>query len=339
MISMSDGRLAPAHPEAVVSGDTYRFTILTPRLIRMEWHESGQFVDERSQLVASRDFDVPEFTVTRNDDGGLEIVTEYLRLRYDGKEFSEAGLSVQLVRGATDAHYSIWRYGFVVPQIDGHRGNLHGTARTLDLVDGATELERGVLSISGFSVLEDSSTALLSEDGWISARPESVNHASSDLYFFGYGHDYQAAMRDYHRLSGPNPVIPRYTLGNWWSRYWAYSEEEYLALMDKFEEEKVPLSVAVIDMDWHLVEIDPEIGTGWTGYTWNPELFPDPERFLADLHRRGLATTLNLHPADGVRRHEKAYPDMAKALGMDPAEELPIEFDVTSREFVDAYLK
>ena len=339
MISMSDGRLAPAHPEAVVSGDTYRFTILTPRLIRMEWHESGQFVDERSQLVASRDFDVPEFTVTRNDDGGLEIVTEYLRLRYDGKEFSEAGLSVQLVRGATDAHYSIWRYGFVVPQIDGHRGNLHGTARTLDLVDGATELERGVLSISGFSVLEDSSTALLSEDGWISARPESVNHASSDLYFFGYGHDYQAAMRDYHRLSGPNPVIPRYTLGNWWSRYWAYSEEEYLALMDKFEEEKVPLSVAVIDMDWHLVEIDPEIGTGWTGYTWNPELFPDPERFLADLHRRGLATTLNLHPADGVRRHEKAYPDVAKALGMDPAEELPIEFDVTSREFVDAYLK
>ena len=338
MISMSDGRLAPAHPDAVVTGDTYRFTVLSPRLIRMEWNENGEFVDQRTQLVVSRDFPVPSFSVTLLPGGGLEILTDYLRLRYDGREFSEAGLTVALLKGATDVHYSAWRYGFDYPQMLPHRGNLLGTARTLDYIDGATDLEPGVLSTFGFAVVDDSRTALLSEDGWIASRP-ATDRPSKDLYLFGHGRDFAAAMRDYHRLAGPTPVVPRYVLGNWWSRYWSYSEDEYLALMDRFDAERVPLSVAVIDMDWHLVEIDPDLGTGWTGYTWNKELFPDPERFLADLHQRGLATTLNLHPADGVRAHEDAYPQMAEATGIDPDSRLPVEFDVTSREFVDAYLR
>jgi alpha-glucosidase (family GH31 glycosyl hydrolase) len=29
-----------------------------------------------------------------------------------------------------------------------------------------------------------------------------------------------------------------------------YKQDEYMALMDKFQEEKIPLAVAVVDMDW-----------------------------------------------------------------------------------------
>ncbi|MDF1490004.1 glycoside hydrolase family 31 protein [Tessaracoccus caeni] len=336
---MSDGRPALAHPDAIVAGDTYRFTVLSPRLIRMEWHERGEFVDQRTQLVVSRDFDLPEFTVVQLPDGALEILTEYLQVRYDGKEFSEAGLTVTLLKGATDPHYSSWRYGFRYPQQPPFRGNLLGTARTLDEVDGATELEFGILATYGFAALDDSTSALLSEDGWIAPRPDAGPRGRKDIYLFAHGRDFHAALADFHRLTGPNPLVPRYTLGNWWSRYWPYSEDEYLALMDRFEKERIPLSVSVIDMDWHLVNIDPEIGTGWTGYTWNSELFPDPKRFLDELHQRGLAVTLNVHPADGVRRHEEAYPQMAEAVGIDPASGLPVAFDVTSREFVDAYLR
>ncbi|MEZ5087923.1 MAG: glycoside hydrolase family 31 protein [Tessaracoccus sp.] len=336
---MSDGRPAPAHPDAVVAGDTYRFTVLSPRLIRMEWHESGQFIDERTQLVVARDFEVPRFTVAHLPGGGLEIVTDYLQLHYDGKEFSDAGLTVTLLKGATDPHYATWRYGFEYPQQPPFRGNLLGTARTLDEVDGATELEYGILATYGFALVDDSHTALLSEDGWIAARPDAGPRGRKDLYLFAHGRDFHAALTDFYRLTGPNPLVPRYVLGNWWSRYWPYSEDEYLALMDRFEEERIPLSVSVIDMDWHLVNIDPDIGTGWTGYTWNRELFPDPQRFLRELHDRGLAVTLNVHPADGVRRHEEAYPQMAEAVGIDPDSGLPVAFDVTSRQFVDAYLR
>ncbi|MGO1318178.1 MAG: glycoside hydrolase family 31 protein, partial [Cellulomonadaceae bacterium] len=141
------------------------------------------------------------------------------------------------------------------------------------------------------------------------------------------------------RLTGPTPLLPRYALGNWWSRYWKYTDTEYLGLLDRFDAERVPFSVAVIDMDWHLVDIDPELGTGWTGYSWNRELFPDPPAFLDRLHERGLAVTLNVHPADGVRRHEDHYPAMARALGLDPERGEQIPFDVTDRRFVEAYLR
>jgi alpha-glucosidase (family GH31 glycosyl hydrolase) len=134
-------------------------------------------------------------------------------------------------------------------------------------------------------------------------------------------------------------MLPRWALGNWWSRYHPYSADEYLELLDTFDAERVPLSVAVLDMDWHLVDIDPRFGTGWTGYSWNRELFPDPPSFLAELHRRGLAVTLNVHPADGVRAFEDAYPQVAQDMGVDPATERAVAFDPTDPRFMDSYFQ
>jgi len=160
-----------------------------------------------------------------------------------------------------------------------------------------------------------------------------------DIYVFAYGHDYQAALDAFYAVSGRPPVLPRWALGNWWSRYHRYSADDYLALLDRFDGEGVPFSVAVIDMDWHRVDsVPPQYGSGWTGYTWERSLFPDPEGFLADLHRRGLRVTLNVHPADGVRAFEDAYPAMAEAVGRDPGDDAPVAFDITDRAFLEAYL-
>lgn len=330
--ALGDGRARPADPSAVVLHGHARFTVLTSRLIRMEWSETGSFVDQATSVVVNRAFPVPEFHVTRDGDT-LTVRTDHLELRHGGGPFLADTLSVR-VFGAPDSHYSTWYFGSEPPSEPPWRGNLGGTARTLDGVDGACPLEPGILALHGFAVLDDSGSPVLNGDGWVAARPE-VGH---DLYLFAHGRDFSGALHDYFELAGSTPLVPRYVLGNWWSRYWAYSQDEYLALFDGFAEQRLPFSVAVLDMDWHLVDIDPELGTGWTGYTWNPDLFPDPRGLLSDLHGRGLAVTLNVHPADGVRRHEDAYEETARAMGLDPASGEAIPFDVTSREFVDAYL-
>ena len=87
------------------------------------------------------------------------------------------------------------------------------------------------------------------------------------------------------------------------------------------------------------MDIDPAYGSGWTGYTWNTELFPDPPAFLAALHERGLAVSLNVHPAEGVHAHEEAYPAIARRMGIDPASELPVSFDPTDPDFLEAYFE
>lgn len=314
------------HPDAVVAGDRWRVTVLTPGLLRLEWDEEGVFEDRASTFAVNRALPVPAFDVRRNGDR-LELDTECLHLDYDGQPFSPSGLVVTVTTDVDDPHTSEWRFG---EPADG----LGGTARTLDHADGAVPLGPGVVSRTGIAVIDDSGSFLLADDG-----PAVRRAGTRDLYVFVRGHDYRGAVGDLYAVSGPVPMLPRWALGNWWSRYHPYTADEYLELLDTFEAERVPLAVAVLDMDWHLVDVEPRFGTGWTGYSWNSKLFPDPPAFLAELHRRRLAVTLNVHPADGVRAFEDAYPQMARAMGVDPATEQTVAFDPTDPTFMDAYFE
>ena len=332
--------LSPADPAAIVQTATARFTVLTPSLIRMEYSDSGQFRDAATQTVTSRAFPVSDFKVRHFDSSegpgaGLEIITSEVRLVYAGGPFASHSLSVFLRRKVENTIHAMWYYGDPPFSTNPMATNLGGTTRTLDEVDGETTLDPGLLSTAGVAVLDDSASLPMTADGWVAPR----THPEEDLYFFGYGHRYKEAIADFFKLSGSSPLLPRAVFGNWWSRYHRYSAKEYTSLLSDFQDRGIPLSVAVVDMDWHLVDIDPSLGSGWTGYTWNKDLFPDPQVFLADIHARGMLATLNVHPADGVRAHEDAYEPMAKALGFDPATLEAIPFDIADREFAAAYFQ
>lgn len=312
--------------ENVVQGDCFRFTILTPYLIRMEYDENGSFENRATQTVINRNFEPQSFQVIE-EKNGLQIITDAVHILYDKKKFSANGLTVK-IKGNLTVYQSVWNYSDPVQ-------NLGGTARTLDGADGPVALEQGLLSRNGFSVLDDSNALLFREDGWLEQRKNGI----IDIYFFGYGRNYRKCIKDFYRLTGAIPLLPKYALGNWWSRFYRYTEETYRQLIELFEEEKIPFSVAVMDMDWHLTAIHPRYGSGWTGYTWNRELFPDPAAFMKWLHEKGLRITLNVHPAEGVRAHEEMYEEMAKELGVDYKNEIPIPFDLTNLNFLEAYFK
>ena len=312
---------------AIVQGKNYRFTVLTPSMIRMEYSEKGVFVDKKTQMVVNRTFDVPEYTVNEKN-GELIIETDKARLVYTGGRFAGNNLRIEQ-RNQKVIYESTWHYGDI-----GH--NLKGTTRTLDQANGEIPLQDGLFSMEGWAVISDKGSMLLTEDGWIERR-EDID--AEDLYYFGYGTDYLGCLKDYYKLTGATPILPKYALGNWWSRYYKYTEKSYLELMDRFEKENIPFTVGVIDMDWHLTEIDQKYGAGWTGYTWNKELFPDPKEFMTWLHDHGLKVTLNVHPAGGVQAHEEKYKEMAEAMGRDWEKEEPVNFDVTDQKFLKAYFE
>lgn len=321
---------APLAPdEQQVHGDGWRITVLADGLFRIEQRDrlgadEGGFEDRASAFAIRRDLPPVAFTAERVGNG-ITVTTQRARLRYDGNAFSPNGLVVEMIGADTGR----WRYG--EPTRD-----LGGTARTLDDVDGRTDLESGVVAPGGIAVVDDSESMLFEDDGWIGTRRAGMR----DLYVFAYGREYSAAVQAFYAVSGSPMRLPRWALGNWWSRYHPYSAESYLALIDRFRIEELPFSVAVIDMDWHKVDsVSPRFGNGWTGYSWEPTLFPDPADFLAELHRRGMRTTLNLHPADGVRAFEDRYPQMARAMGVDPDSEAPVPFAPTDPTFLEAYFR
>lgn len=324
MFKLDKSKYNPLAKEtSIIQGEKYRITVLSANLIRFEYHELGEFQDNVTTMVVNREFPDVEFKHYKKD-GLLYLETENLVLTYDEKCPSAYGLQIRVLDSAI-----VWNYGVESPS------NLGGTYRTLDGVDGAIDIGKGLLSKSGYAVIDDSNSAIIDTDGWFQAADSN----RVDIYFFGHGRNYQAAINDFYNLSGSTPLLPRYVFGNWWSRYHKYDENEYRSLIEKFNQKGVPLSVAVIDMDWHITDVDPKYLTGWTGYTWNKELFPDPARFLQYLHDQGLKTTLNIHPAEGIRPFEVQYNAMCKQLGLDPANDEIIEFDFTNPEFVKAYFE
>ena len=341
-----------ADPKAVVTAGNARFTVLTPHLIRMEWAADRKFEDHASLVFLNRKLPVPNFGADRDNLGAVIIQTEALTLTYKGHgKFTAENLTVAFTLNGKKV---TWHPG--MPDT----GNLMGTTRTLDGARGdktKEPIEPGLLSRDGWTVVDDSKRPLFDSDDfsfvngenspwpWVMQRPEGDRQ---DWYFFGYGHDYKQALHDFISIAGRIPLPPRFAFGAWWSRYWAYSDQELDDLVRGFRENNTPLDVLVIDMDWHLTFGPSGAGVkpkdqsghtmGWSGYTWNKLLFPAPEPFLQHMHEEGLKLTLNLHPASGVQPWEEAYPEMARAMGIDPATKQYVPFDITNKKFATNYL-
>ncbi len=314
-----------ADKENIITFNDTRISVLLPGVIRIE---KGVFCDKPTQSFWVRNHGKVDFTSEKKGNK-VTIKTD------------EAEFCVDVSSGKP-----VWakRDGFT-SKCD-NKKNLKGTARTLDQAKGAVRLRDGVISLDGAAVVDDSKSLVIAENGEIIPREGEAK----DIYVFCYGHKYTEAVKALFALCGESPLIPRYALGNWWSRYHAYSEESYINLMIEFKKKNIPLTVATIDMDWHWVNIRkqfPEFNAkwgdyyivmdGWTGYSWNTDLFPDYKRFLNTLHSMGLKTTVNLHPANGVRSFEDMYEDMAKAMDKDPKTGERIDFDITDPRFVNAY--
>ncbi len=325
--------------ENVYIHNSLRFSVITPRLLRIEKDASGKFCDEPTQSVINRNFNecFCKFEINENS---IIIRTENTIFTFSIS--SEKLVSIRLSDGRVVTDF--------------RKGNLKGTKRTLDNVNGKAALEDGVISTEGVAVLDDSASLLLKDDGRVLPRENIV----TDTYYFCYGFDYKDAVRDLFNLTGYAPLIPRFTLGNWWSRYKAYTQDEYTDLMKEFFNRKIPITVATIDMDWHWVDVVKKFGMdalddknkssvlelfynsvfpGWTGYSWNTDLFPDPKGFLKWLKDNNLRITMNLHPASGCKFYEDAYEDFCKFMGIDKSSKKQIRFDITDEKFIEGYFK
>lgn len=338
-IALAQTENPAADPKSIVQAGNVRFTVLTQQLLRLEWAEDGHFEDAASLVFINRRLPVPQFKA-ETAGGWLSLSTNRLRLRYKANsgQFDAENLSIDLdLNGRTVS----WHPGMK------DTGNLGGTLRTLDGVKGDAQLEPGLVSRAGWVLIDDSARPLFDNSPWpwVISRHKA---ARQDWYFFGHGHDYRQALKDFTLVAGKIPMPPRFAFGTWWSRYWAYTDAELKELVEEFESHDVPLDVLVVDMDWHITfgtkwsdkKFDQSGHTlGWTGYTWNKAYFPDPEGFLHWCKEHGLKTTLNLHPAGGVQPHEEHYAEMARAMGIDPSTQKYVPFNITDKKFAENYLK
>ncbi len=320
---------ALANPACVLSGDKYRITVLTERLIRLEYSEEGQFEDSPTELVWYRNFPKPEFNVINNQIN-LIIETKYFSLTYV-KEAPFIGTNLNKMSNLRIDLVGVdktWYYGH--PEIKNFGAPVFQQNKAAD--DDPMFNMRGLYSIDGFASIDDSNSSLLNARGNCTVR----DHKEIDVYVFMYGRDFSLALKDYYMLTGYPALIPRYALGNWWSRNDTYNDETLDELIENFESHHIPMSVLMLNKDWHL-RVEENGKYLKTGFTFNGNLFKNPSELVKRLHERHIRLGVNISPIEGFYPIEAFYETAAKYLNKNENNIIP--FNVYDPKTLDVYLK
>ena len=319
-----DKQRAIANKKNIIQGPNYRFTVLTERLIRLEYNDNGHFVDDPTELVLYRDLKTPEFNL-KEDTNFIVITTKYFKLTYikgksflGGKANPSANLKVDLLN--TDRY---WYYGhpevrnFGLPNSSLAEGGLKG---------------KGIYSAEGLASIDDTNSLILHEDGTVSKN----NELRVDTYLFMYNNDFEEALKDYYQITGFPALIPRYALGNWWSSNENYNDLELKTLIDNFERNEIPLSIIVLDKDWHK-RINIKNKNLRTGFTFNDKYFTNPKAMIDYLHSKNIRIGLSVDPTSGIYNIDTYYNEALKYLKADQSGKIP--YNVLDPKFIDVYLK
>ena len=184
----------------------------------------------------------------------------------------------------------------------------------------------------------------------------------TDLYFFGHGSAYPAALADFTAVGGRPPLLPRWALGPFFSRWFAYADHEERGVLAGHARNGIPLDVQVLDTDWHMgwwhakgfpahppryPDAPPPLAHAiqWTGWDVNKHLLPEVRRLHAHLHARGVATGWNFHlppyvsHSGGVQYTDSVYVALCEALGLDWEEGRPVLGDYSNKTWTAAFLR
>lgn len=316
-----------AKQEAIIQGQKFRITILTERLVRLEYSPSFIFNDLKTELVSNRNFSVPKFDKRENDDF-LEIETAYFKLSYSKEaDFKASALSpTKNLKIELKNKNFTWYYGH--PEVR----NYYGSNISSEIKDGKEIINRGLYSDDGVVSFDDSENYRISETGSL----EEPIKGNKDIYVFLYDKDFGLCVQDYFTLTGLPTLIPRYALGNWWSRDLPYTTDEVLELVSKFEKYEIPISVFLFDKDWHIREAGTRTNIE-TGFSFNKNLIPDPKELINELHMKGIRVGVQIDTKDGFYPHEEHYQDVKTFLNYD--KEGLISIDPLNPVMLDAVLK
>ncbi|MFH1120753.1 MAG: TIM-barrel domain-containing protein [Bacteroidota bacterium] len=111
-------------------------------------------------------------------------------------------------------------------------------------------------------------------------------------YYVIAGDNWYHLVQQYTRLTGRQPLPPRWAFGNFSSRFGYHSQAETEATVEKFFKTNIPLDAVIIDIYWFGKEIKGTMGN----LEWFTDSFPKPAQMIKKFNKKGIKTILVTEP-------------------------------------------
>ncbi len=251
-----------------------RVQILSDTVVRAEVAENGIFTDADTLMITGREEYTGTYTVSETVDGTVVLSTPAITVNIPAD--SERAEDVRIYDKNGALLYSLFTadknalYSLLPSAAD--------TPNSLVLFDnGILPPEEG-LTYAGRT---DATS------GW--SRNDHI-----DMYILLPRGDAKQLRTDFVTLTGRTMLSDIKTLGSWYSRWTTYTDEEKLAMIEKYRDRDVPLDIIIIDTEWKNTSQNGNDGDG-TGYEYNTDLYPNMPSFLKKAEEAGVLVLFNDH--------------------------------------------
>ncbi len=106
------------------------------------------------------------------------------------------------------------------------------------------------------------------------------------------GDSWTDLVSNYTDLTGKQPLLPRWSFGNFASRFGYHSQEEVENTIKKYEQNNIPVDAIILDLYWFGKTIKGTMGN----LEWDKDNFPNPDKMISDLNAKGVKTILITEP-------------------------------------------
>ena len=106
------------------------------------------------------------------------------------------------------------------------------------------------------------------------------------------GKDWKEIIQNYTQITGRQPLPPKWSLGNFASRFGYHSQRETEFTVNKFFEDSIPLDAVILDLYWFGKEIQGTMGN----LAFYKDSFPNPQQMIQGFEEKKIKTILISEP-------------------------------------------
>jgi alpha-D-xyloside xylohydrolase len=313
--------LEPDGALLVLRSGFLRFQVCSDSIVHVVYSVEREALQHPDFLVTKKSWPKSEFSLETNDPKLIALTTSRLKIEitradssiifYDsaGRKLTQENtrtLTPTEVNGEKTLHserfVNMWDTQEAFYGLGQHQAgvwNYRGEA--VDLSQDNTNISIPfLLSSNGYGIFWNNGSRSRFNNRFVHAFYLSSEVSDSMDYYFFYGPDFDHLIADYRELTGAAPLFGRWAYGYWQCKNRYDSQQELLAIAQKYRDLHIPLDNIVQDWFWWNTMGEPVFNKN----------YPDPKAMVDGLHKNNVHLMISVWPY--FRPGSPVYDDMDK---------------------------